>query len=132
MHFDTGGTQHGKALAAHQWIGVLHGGHYAADTGINQGLGAGAGAAGVAARLQCDISGGAVGVGTGLAQGMHFGVRLTGAQVKALAHDLAAVGNHAAHARVGAGRKPPLPSEVKGGLHQPGVGGAKGCHQLQS
>ena len=71
-------------------------------------------------------------MGTGLTQGMYFGVRLAGAQMKAFAHDLAAVGNYAAHARIGAGRKPPLPSEVKGGLHQPGVGGAKGSHQLRS
>lgn len=54
----------------------------------------------VAARFQGDIGAGAAGALTGLAQGVHFGMRLAGAHVPALADHLAIAHDHTAYPRV--------------------------------
>lgn len=55
----------------------------------------------VAARLQRDIGGGAMGLVTGCMQGMHFGVRFAGFFVPAFADDLAIANQHTTDAGLG-------------------------------
>jgi len=64
----------------------------------------------------------------GLAQGVHFGMRLAGLEVETLADNLPALGNHATDARIGRSGKTALPGKDNGLLHQGVVGGGELGH----
>src|SRR5690606_35271480 len=69
-----------------------------------QRFGARRGTAEMAARLQGDISGSTPCALAGLAQGMHFGVRLAGAYMPAFTDHLAVAHDYTTDSRVGVGR----------------------------
>ena len=127
-YLNAGGFKHGQPLARHQGVGVLHGGHHAAHAGADQGFGAGRSTAVVGAGLEGNVSGGALRGVAGLAQGVHFGMRLAGLEVETLADNLPALLNHAADARIGRSGKTALPAKGNGLLHQGVVGMGESGH----
>lgn len=100
-HFNTRLGQTPQALPRHLRVRVLHGSHHPRHTGVDQRFGTGRRAAMVAARLQGDVGAGTAGTLTGLAQGMHFGMRLAGAHVPAFADHFAVAHDHAAYTGLG-------------------------------
>ena len=90
-----------QAFACNFRIRVLHGRNHARDPGIDQCIGTRRSPPLMAARFEGDVSGGVEGLVARLSQRMHFGVRLTGANMPALADDLSIAHDHATHARVG-------------------------------
>ena len=101
----TGRPQSRKTLACNQRVGVGIGGNHLGNAGGNQRIAAGSGAAVVGARLQRDVSRGAlhaVATCRGIAKGHHLGVRTTGLLGMAPAQFSAVGGDqHAADSRVG-------------------------------
>ncbi len=98
---DTGGLQQLVTTTGHFGIGVFHGADNAGHTGLDQGLRTGWGLAVMAAGFQGDIGGGPVGIGTGLSQGIDFGVALTGDLMPALPYHAAFLHQYTAHPRIG-------------------------------
>ncbi len=122
----SGGLQQGQALASDQRIGIGHRRDDARHTGGNQGLGARRRATVVAARLQRDIGGGAMGLVTGCMQGMHFGVRFAGFFVPAFADDPAIANQHTTDAGVGRqGRPQATLGELQGARHHAVINGGE-------
>src|SRR5690606_38965791 len=104
--------------AGHQWVGVSAGADHTRDTGVNQAFGAGRGAAMVAAGFQSNVRGGATGLFSGHAQGVHFGVGFTGFLMPAFTDDLTLLAdNNATDAGIGAGRPAPQFCQLQGAGH---------------
>ena len=101
-------------------IGVLHGGDYPRDTGLDQRLGAGRRAAAVAAGFQRHIRSGAARAVAGLAQRVHLSVRLTRTHMPAFADQLPVLDDHAADPGVRMGRIQALARQLQRARH-PGV-----------
>jgi hypothetical protein len=77
IYFDTGGSEFFYAATADERVGIGSGDHGARDAGGDQSVGAGSGAAVVAAGLEGDVSGGArdgEAAGGGLLEGDDLGV----------------------------------------------------------
>ena len=105
-HGDAGRLQFFQALAGHQRVGIGHRRHHLADAGLHQRVGAGRGAAKMAARFQGDVNGGAAHVVAALLRvvhGLDFSMVAAGRLGKAGADDTAIAHNDAADARVGRG-----------------------------
>ena len=109
--------QAGDALSGNERVGVAAGDDDAGDTGGNQRVGTGRGAALMRAGFEADVGGSATCSGARFAQGVRFGVRLTGADVKAFADGFTAFDDHAADARVRCGGENALLCLKEGGLH---------------
>ena len=116
-NFDARCLQAGDALPGDERVGVAAGDDDAGDTGGNQRVGTGRGAALMRAGFEADVGGSATGGGARFAQGVRFGVRLTGADVKAFADGFTAFDDHAADARVRCGGEDALSCQFEGGLH---------------
>ncbi len=87
---DAGGAEFGDALAADEGVGIDGGDDAAGDFGGDEGVGAGAGAAVVAAGLEGDVGGGAcdgVAAFGGLLEGDDLGVVAVVVAMRALAED---------------------------------------------
>src|SRR5690606_37553651 len=81
-------------------------------------FGAGRRAAMMAAGFQRDVGGGAPGWFSGHAQGVDFGVGVTGSRMPAFTDDLALLGgNNATDAGIGAGRPAPQSCQLQGAAH---------------
>jgi len=131
--FDAGIRQALQALAGDLRVRVLHGCHHTRHARLHQCLGARRRAAMVAARFKGNVGAGAAGTLTGLAQGMHLGMRLAGAHMPALTDHLAIADDHATHTRVGVGGVRPLAGKLQGTGHVMGVenrGLARHAHSL--
>ncbi|CCK05799.1 hypothetical protein BN128_4105 [Cronobacter sakazakii 696] len=89
-----------QTAACHLWVRILHRRDNARDARVNQRIAARRRASVVATGFKRDIRGGTARLVARHTQRMHFGVRLTGAQMKAFADDYALFNNHAAHARI--------------------------------
>ena len=109
--------QAGDALSGNERVGVAAGDDDAGDASGNQRVGTGRGAALMRAGFEADVGGGATGGGARFAQGVRFGVRLTGADVKAFADGFTAFDDHAADTRVRCGGEDALSCQFEGGLH---------------
>ncbi|CAM5381175.1 hypothetical protein SNARM312S_06099 [Streptomyces narbonensis] len=97
--------------------------HDPADPGLDQRLGAGAGAAGVVAGFEGDVGGAAAGQDSGLAQGVDLGVRAAGALMEAFADQVSGgVGDDAPDDGVGAGGAETACGELDGASHGGDVG----------
>ena len=116
-NFNASRLQAGDALSGNERVGVAAGDDDAGDTGGNQRVGTGRGAALMRAGFEADVGGGATGGSARFAQGVRFGVRLTGADVKAFADGFTAFDDHAADARVRGGGEDALSCQFEGGLH---------------
>src|SRR5690606_38510576 len=125
LRFQTGGNYVNSGIAqqlitpaGHQWVGVSAGADHTRDTGVNQAFGAGRGAAMVAAGFQSNVGGGATGLFSGHAQGVHFGVGFTGFLMPAFTDDLALLAdNNATDAGIGAGGPAPQFCQLQGAGH---------------
>ena len=98
-------------------VGVPQRIDHARDTGANQGLGAGRRTAVMTAGLQAHVGGRTPRTRAGRRQRIGFGMRGSGTFVPALAHDLAAVDQHTADARVGVSRIEAAPRERQRARH---------------
>ena len=116
-NFNASRLQAGDALPGDERVRVAAGDDDAGDTGGNQRVGTGRGAALMRAGFEADVGGGAASLFACLPQGMYFGVRLARADVKALADDLAAFDDDAADARIRRGGENALLCLKEGGLH---------------
>ncbi|RMU45959.1 hypothetical protein ALP29_200276 [Pseudomonas syringae pv. avii] len=101
LNADTGSHQAQKPAAGHLRIGVLHCRNDPRQPGADQCIGARRGASLMAARFKCDVGGCAPGKLPGLAQRVHFGVRLASPRMPALTDNLAVTHDHATDSRVG-------------------------------
>ncbi len=124
---DVGGAKFLNALAADQGVGVLRCDDAAGDTGGDESVGTGRGAAVVAAGLERDVGGGSFGgeaAGGGLFEGDYFGVVAVVVEVCAFADDLrhTTVGRvlcqNAAYLRVRGGEANGFGGELEGSLHE--------------
>ena len=119
-HLDPGGTQ-GVGTPSGEGAGVGLGVDDAGHPGVEQGLGARTGAAGVVAGLEADVGGAAAGPLTGPGERVHLGVRGARAAVVALAdHGTVAVDDDGADAGVGVGLRAER-GQLEGTAHQRGV-----------
>ncbi|GAA3478019.1 hypothetical protein GCM10018966_025490 [Streptomyces yanii] len=97
--------------------------HDTADAGLDQRLGAGAGATGVVTRFEGDVGGAAAGLLACFAQGVDLGVRPAGALVEAFTGRLSfGVEDHASDDRIGAGGAESAGGERDRSAHGGGVG----------
>ena len=106
-------------------IGVLRGHHHARHAGLDQRIGARRRAPVVAAGLERDIGRRAASALARCAQCVHFGMRLAGTLVPALADDFVAVRDHAADARIGLRGEQTLLGQAQRTRHVTMVGGAE-------
>jgi hypothetical protein len=123
---DAGGAKFGETLAADLWVGVLRGDDAAADARGDEGIGAGASAAVVAAWFEGDVRRGALGGQSQfrrLFQRHDLGVVAVGVEVGAFADDLSGMrrfvwaNQNAAYLRVRRGQAQRLRCELEGSLH---------------
>jgi hypothetical protein len=108
-------------LAADQRVGIDGGDDAAGDFGGDERVGAGAGAAVMAAGLEGDVGGGAfygVAVRGGLLEGDDLGVVSGVVKVGAFADDFSFVYEDAAHLGIGTGEADGLAGELYGALHE--------------
>ena len=120
--FDAGSAQPLGAVAGDFGIGIEGGRNHALDSGGDECLGAGAGAAGVIAGFQGDVCGAAMQairwLRAGLFQGDNFGVVEEVVFMPALADHLAGrVDDDAAHGGIGRGEADAAPGEFESPLH---------------
>jgi hypothetical protein len=94
-----------QAATGHLWIRVLHCRYHASHACGDQRVAARRRATMVATGLQGDVGGRAFGFIAGHTQRVHFGVRLAGPIVEALADDLAVFYNHTADVGIRMGSK---------------------------
>ena len=109
--------QAGDTLPGNERVRVAAGDDNAGDAGGNQRVGTRRGAPLMRAGFEADVGGSATCGGARFAQGVRFGVRLTGADVKAFADGFTAFDDHAADARVRCGGEDALSCQFEGGLH---------------
>ena len=125
-NFDAGAAEFCDTLTADLRVRVLGGDNAARDTGRDESVGTGAGAAVVTAGLECDICGGALGgdaSGGGLFEGDDFGVVAIVVEVGAFADDfgflpLSRTDEDATYLRVWGGEAGGLTCELEGSLHE--------------
>ena len=118
FHADAGLPQPREAASLHQRVGILERGDHAADARGHQRVGAGGRAAVVAAGLEGQVDGRALGRLAAGGERCRLGVRLAGARVPALAQHPAALRDDATHARVGRGGVAAARGERQGARHQ--------------
>ena len=102
--FDAGGAEAADTGTRNLGIGIDSGGDDAVNAGIDEGVGAGAGAAMVATRLEGDVGSGAAGLGACLEEGDDFGVVEVVVEVGAFADDGVVADEDAAYLGVGRGQ----------------------------
>ena len=100
---NAGGAQAGDALSSHKRVGVAAGDDGAGNTGGDERVGAGRGAAMMGAGFEGDVGGGATGGIARCAQGVYFGVWFAGILVPAFADGNVVFDEDAADARIGGG-----------------------------
>ena len=89
-----------EALARYQRVGVLEGSHHPTDPRANERLHARAGAPLMRARLEREIHGGACCISRAGLERADLGMGFSRLRVPALAENLSAAGDHAAHRRI--------------------------------
>ena len=99
-------------------VGVLHGGYDAGDTGIDQRIGARRRTPVVAAGFQGDVGGGTAGLVASLAQSMHLGMGLAGADMPAFADNDPIADDNAADTGIGMGGIQAFTGQFQGAGHQ--------------
>ena len=117
LHADAGRLQQSNAFAGHQRIRVAHGNHHTCHACRHQTFGTRRCATVMGTGFQRDIRRCTARQIARLPQCMHFGVRKTSLHMKPLPHNLPAVCNHAADARIGRRGKPPEPCQLDGAPH---------------
>ena len=124
--FDSGGAESGDALTAHLRVGVLCGDDAAGDAGFDESVGAGRGAAVMAAGFEGDIGGGTL-CGDASCGGLFecddFSVVAVGIEMCSFADDLWCAGRrvfceNAADLWIGRSEAYGLGGESEGSLHE--------------
>jgi hypothetical protein len=118
---DAGGAQAGEAGAVYARIWVGAGDNHVGDAGLDQGVGAGWGLAGMRAGFQGDVGGGATCGFASLGQGLGFGVRPAARRCEGTANDPALPHKDTADGGVGPGGAQAAPGEGGGGAHVGGL-----------
>ena len=116
-YFNPRRLQADDTLPGNERVRVAAGDDNAGDAGGNQRIDARRSAALMRAGFEADVGGGAACASARFAQGVRFGVRLTGADVKAFADGFTAFDDHAADTRVRCGGEDALSCQFEGGLH---------------
>lgn len=125
--FDACRAKFGDALAAYLGVGVLGGDDAACDTGGDEGVGAGAGAALVAAGFERDVGGGSGGADAtlgGLLESDDLGVVAVVVDMRAFTNDLGGAspgrcaGEDATYLRIWRCQADSLGGERQGSLHE--------------
>jgi hypothetical protein len=124
QHFNTRRAQLRRATAIHARVRVANGVNHARDAGGDEGIRTRRRATMMTARFERDVRRGATRSIPSLAQRKHFGVRFTGACVKATPHHHAIANDDATHARIRCRGIQRAPRLGNGLTHEPGVFGA--------
>ena len=108
-----------KSPAMDHRVGVLHAGHDPADSGRDDGVGAGAGSVLMRTRLEVGVKSRAASLGAGLLQRENFGVLPAVIGVESGADDLAAtVDDDRAYTRIGRSEAHAFPRQFESALEK--------------